>query len=113
MFPTECVINCSFCFRARSFASPAQFLAFLTTVPIKSKISTRHNQRHGIWNTAQLGRAVQERELTVLATPLDLLRHIPPLGWAPAHGRIPVANIGGFTCLTYDPAPGFDPMNAP
>ena len=34
------------------------------------------------WNTEQLGRAVQERELAGLATPLDLLRHISPLGWA-------------------------------
>ncbi len=39
------------------------------------------------WNTEQLGRAVQERELAGLATPLDLFRHISPLGWAPAHGR--------------------------
>ena len=34
------------------------------------------------WNTEQLGRAVQERELAGLATPLDLLRHISPLSWA-------------------------------
>ena len=34
------------------------------------------------WNTEQLGCAVQERALGGLVTPLDLLRHISPLGWA-------------------------------
>ena len=34
------------------------------------------------WNTEQPGREAQERELAGLAAPLDLLRHIPPFGWA-------------------------------
>ena len=33
------------------------------------------------WNTEQLGRAVKEREPAGLATPLELLRYIPLLGW--------------------------------
>ena len=34
------------------------------------------------WNTEKLGHAVRERELAGLSTPLDLLVHVSPLGWA-------------------------------
>ena len=34
------------------------------------------------WNTEKLGHAVRERELAGLDTPLDLLAHVSPLGWA-------------------------------
>ncbi|MCY4140249.1 MAG: hypothetical protein OXF56_18545 [Rhodobacteraceae bacterium] len=47
---------------------------------------------------------MQKCELTGLATPSDLLRHISPLGERPAHRRIHVAYNSSFTCFTYDPA---------
>ena len=34
------------------------------------------------WNTEKLGHAVRERDLAGFDTPLDLLAHVSPLGWA-------------------------------
>ena len=61
------------------------------------------------WNTEQLGRAVQERELAGLATPLDLHSDTSHRSH-PAHGRKPVANNGALSGLTFDAAPGIDPQ---
>ena len=52
----------------------------------------RKSERHG--------RAVRERELAGLDTPMDLLMHVSPLGCSPPpHGRILVAQNDGFVGL--------------